>query len=638
MIIITERTDRPFATSLFSKKGFILGMDEPVTNRTDTFEMSVSRQGVRHDEKKGVTVTQEDVVTKDDGRESVYDRSLIVTPTSADDASSVPTVPTLPAMPEWRQRRDHALRSTLRADDVRSQAVPSPLTAVYGPATPPSRDSVKQYGSHFSWRPPTRDRDSTFSQGGLQNMDEYRNNWPPTAIPHEPKSPNRASAPPPSQPPNIPLPPLMPLPGTSPLAETANQAEAANTVEDTAASKRSTDTFRTLPDINSRSTPELQPTNAADEEDASIPTDEQPAEEAPKPRGRRPALPSLEKLSARAAARHNRTSMLAREQEVKPRPSIDNSTDDATKTDSSRSTPEGVEVSQPDSKPRDHKPNETDDSGFESEEDTGPEEPRRSRHRSRSLLRSNTGGPRLVRNFSRPRVPSSLLRSRRPSEGNLPAMGFPGISRRNSRRDSNTGSSFSSMAQQWRRSRSMPAARERRPDNQPTETDPEPAPERSTVLEMDPSTFEPMVPILQAAPVRQQNKPAANIQPKKSPPAAPRFSPFPSAATSMAPEKKVKGLGQGSLRRLEARVTQWREAVDPAEAERVAQAELDAQQRRQIKEEITTMQVGRTSIDEQSGRRPSMDSGRGRSRGATTNKLSREKSSTGRARRAAQNF
>lgn len=610
MIIITERTDRPFATSLFSKKSFIKGRDEPVKNRTDTFDMSVSRQGLRSDEDKGATVTHQDVVTKDDIQQSVYDRSLIVTPTSAGGENAVPTVPTLTEMSEWRQKRDTALRTTMRVDDVRSQAVPSPLTAVYGPATPPSRESVKQYGSHFSWRPPTRD--STLSQSTSQDLEEYHNNWPPAAMQQEPKSPNRASAPPPSEPPSVPLPPLMPPPEGASLAETANEAEAADIVEATPESKRSSDTVSTPPEPDSTGIPDPQPVPAAKEEATGTPVEESPVEEAPRPRGRRPALPSLEKLSARAAARHNRTSMLLREAELKSRPSADNSTDDATKADSARSSPEETETSRTDiTKPRDYKL-ETDDSGFESEDDdTGPEEPRRSR---RSLLRSNTAGPRLVRNFSRPRVPSGLLRHRRPSEGTLPAI---------------IGS------QQWRRSRSMPPARSRR-DNKKTAVEHK----RNNVIEVD-SEFEPTVPILQPAPVpvRQQTKlglaaagpTSQDASPSQQKP-RPRLTPFPSAATSMAPEKKVRGLGQGSLRQLETRVTQWCEGVDPTQVRLDAQTELDVE--RHMMEELDA----RTSVDIQegggSGGRRSMEQSRGRQ----ANKLSREKSSNVRARRAAQNF
>lgn len=573
--------------------------------------MSVSRQGLRGDEEKGAaTVTHEDVFTKDDTQQSVYDRSLIVTPTSPEDDNVVPTVPTLPEMSEWRQKRDAALRTTMRVDDLRSQAVPSPLTGVYGPATPPSRASVTQYGSHFSWRPPTRD--STASEPTSQDMEEYHNNWPPEAMQQEPKSPNRASAPPPSEPPSVPLPPLMPPPEGVSLAETANEAEAADMTEATAESKRSSNAVSTPPESDSPEISDPQPVPAAKEEATGSPVEEAPVEDVRRPRGRRPALPSLEKLSARAAARHNRTSMFLREAELKSRPTAGNSTDDATKVDSARSSPEETETSWTDiTQPQDYKL-ETDDSGFESEDDdTGPEEPRRSR---RSLLRSNTAGPRLIRNFSRPRVPSSLLRHRRPSEGILPAI---------------IGS------QQWRRSRSMPPARSRRDNKKPAVEQ-----ERNNVIEVG-SNIQPTVPILQPAPVpaRQHTKKglaAAGSSSQDAPPSQqkprPRLTPFPSATTSMAPEKKVRGLGQGSVRQLEARVTQWREGVDPAQARLDAQAELDEE--RQMMEEFDTRTSGDVQEGGGDGGRRSMEQSRGRQ----ANKLSREKSSNARARRAAQNF
>lgn len=608
-----------------------MGIDRRV-NRADTFDMSVSRQGFRKDEKKNATVVYKER-TKDDARESLFDRSLIVTPTSweHDDDEAVPTVPVMPTVPDWRQRRDAALRTTMRADDSRSQAVPSPLTAVYEPATPPdTQDSLKKYGSHFSWRPPTRD--STFSPRASHDMDDYRNNWPPTAMLDGSKSPNRASAPPPSEPPDVPLPPLVPSPEVVHMAETANVAET------TTASQRSTFTDGTLPDIDPASSLDAQLSNTEDEKGASITSNEQPAEEIPRARGRRPALPSLEKLSARAAARHNRTSMLVRTADLKPRPSLDLPENDVAATlESSRSSSGVVEASQPEIESSDIEPEEElgDDSGFESEDDEEELEDTRPRHRSRSLIRSNTAGPRLVRNFSRPRVPSGLLR-RRPSEGKPPTM-LPrnGVRNSVSRRDSNSGSSFtaptlSALTQQFRRSRSVPAIR----GKGPTE-------DQDSVVQMA-ATVEPTVPILQAAPARKNGQTRAADQSTAAHEnvfaPGPALSLFPSAATSMAPEKKVKGLGQGSSRRLEQRVTQWREGVNTQDA---TQAELDAE-RQTMREFDTSGQISFDDDSDNGGGRRSIER-RGRSqarsgRGAHANKLSRERSMTIRARRAAQNF
>lgn len=639
-----------------------MGISE-IVKRTDTFDMSVSRQGFQTEEKKRTTVlvTRVDGM-KDDGRDSVYDRSMIVTPTSADDDEElpVPTVPAMPAMPEWRQKRDAALRNTLRADDARSIAVPSALTAVYGRGSPASsQDSLKQYGSHFSWRPPTRD--STTSRRNSRNMVEYNSNWPPTPLQNQDdlRSPNRASAPPPSQPPTVPLPPILP----PPHSDSGDLAETAKLAGGVRESQASIETTSTLPDIRTTSTPDTQPTTMTEEEgpgpseipdEQEQPVEEKPVEEPTRARGRRPALPSLAKLSARAAARHNRTSMLAREKKLEPKPQPEpqpepehveeSSADDIEKTVTSRSS-----SPEPNSRSRKRELHDT-DSGFESEEDTGPEEPRRSRHRSRSLLRNNTAGQRLVRNFSRPRVPSSLLNRRRPSEGNLPGMAFAvgqAGHRRNSNR--NSGNAFSTMAQQFRRSRSLPADRARANKAQEPETDVELEPERNNLVEIDPH-FQVKVPIIQAAPVPKNTQKSAAAAQKKAIPPAPRFSPFPSAATSMAPEKKVKGLGPGSIRRLEERVTQWREGVDQNDnlqplnqnpVTSILQVEREAQ--RQLMEKFEP----RPSMDMDEDRdrgRPSMEgvSGgiRGRSRGerGQANKLSRERSMTGRARRAAQNF
>lgn len=612
MLIITERTERPFATSLFSKKSFIKGREEPVPNRTDTFDMSVSRQGLQSDEKSGATVTREVIAAKED-TQSVYDRSLIVTPTSPGaNASPVPTVPVLPEMSEWRQKRDAALRTTMRVDDVRSQAVPSPLTTVYGPATPPSQDSTKQYGSHFSWRPPTRD--STSSPRNSHDMEEYRKNWPPPAMLQEPKSPNRASAPPPSQPPSVPL-PLPPLEGASRAGVDNMPAEAAPE------SQRSTEAVGVLLEPNPKSIPDPQSVPSTNQAALQSLVQEAPVEEeAPRPRGRRPALPSLEKLFVRAAARHNKTPLFGGEAERKARPSIDTSTDDATKTDSVSSSPDETETSGSDiTMPHDYKLD-TDDSGFEPEDDDSsnddtddwsPEEPRRSR---RSLLRSNTTGPRPVRNFSRPRVPSGLFRHRRPSEGNLPIM---------------MGS------QQWRRSRSLPPVRSRRINQAAADQ------ERNNVIEVG-SRIKSKVPILQAAPVpARKMRFGQDVPQQQQQKSRPRLTPFPSAATSMAPEKKAKGLGQqGSSQRLDASATQWREGVDPAQARMDAQAELNAERRMMKELETRTSAVGdaqEAGVGGGGGRR-STEGSRGRGRGRHAKKLSRDKSLNARVMHVAQNF
>lgn len=657
MLVITERTDRPFATSLFSKKTFIMGLDgDP--NRTDTFDMSVSRAGFRNDlEKKRTTATNSLLTkeltrdTQDDTRNSMFDRTLIVTPTSQErdeDDLPNPTVPALPAMPEWRQKRDTALRNTLRVEDNRSLAVPSPLTAVYGAA--PSPNSLTKYGSQFSWRPPTRD--SMISARNTRDLEEeYRNNWPPAEMLQQAKSPNRASMPAPSQPPTVPLPPLVPRSEVTDSAAPTNLVEGAKEPD----SQRSSETVSILMEITSTKIPETQPTSITDEVATSMAAEErQPAEEAPRPRGRRPALPSLEKLSARAAARHKRVPTL--DPDVNQAPSTNTASDEATKTESSRSSPESLEPRRTEVKSRSNQSEDIDDSGFESEDDTGPEEPRRSR---RSLLRSNTAGPRLVRNFSRPRIPSSMLNRRRPSKGNLPPAAFKTgggegqSSSSGSRRDNDSGgSSFTGIKQQFRRSRSLPAVRDRKADTTAAATEVDT--ERKTIVEVNPE-FKVTVPILQPAPVRNTSR-AREAQQKKAPP---RFSPFPSAATSMAPEKKVKGLGQGSQRRLGQRVNQWRDGVDTTQDALAAQqAEIDAQQR-QLLEDFDLM--GRTSIVE-GGRRPSIDSrrlstdgrrpsmeNRGRqparpdvlglpAKPHPVSKLSRDKSMNGRGRHVAQNF
>lgn len=151
MVLVTETTDRPFATSIFSRKTFLRGMDEP-RGRVSTFDLSVSRQGLRE---KDTTSTK---AKSGDGGEpdvehTAFDRSAIITPESPvlpAPAVAAPRARPLSRPPQW---------GTVRQERVRSQLFPTPLETVFTTeAIPPdSQYSPKRDGVHFAWRPPTRD-------------------------------------------------------------------------------------------------------------------------------------------------------------------------------------------------------------------------------------------------------------------------------------------------------------------------------------------------------------------------------------------------------------------------------------------------------------------------------------------------
>ncbi|KAJ4406787.1 hypothetical protein N0V82_010053 [Gnomoniopsis sp. IMI 355080] len=139
------------------------------------------------------------------------------------------------------------------------------------------------------------------------------------------------------------------------------------------------------------------------------------------------------------------------------------------------------------------------------------------------LVRSATTEPLLVRNFSRPGAPRP-----RTAGGEEDATVDRGSSEERRGRDD-----IREEKQMARRSRSLPPARQNR-----------------GATAGDESRF-------------KRNKTMSGRKKGSQPPATPRFSPFPKAPVATPPLElgKVKGLGQGSTRRRDARIERWMDEV-----------------------------------------------------------------------------
>lgn len=527
MIIVVETTDRPFATSIFSRKTFIRGMDN-ATGRTDTFEHSISRQGFRFGGNKKHRKGSAGGTTEPKMEQMGFDRSLLNTPESAEFFARSPQTDNndnvnTPLHRDWPQRQT----TLLRAGRVRSQPVPTPLEAIFSSdSIPPDarqlEDSPRESAAHFDWRPQTRDQAK--AQQRQQQLKPKA-----ASLRRRPSMPNLATNDPPSQPPNMPLPMMPAREGGSP---------------------ETTTTSTTMIPFGPRpSASELRPSTAPQPDvRVSDPTDPPtlqppPAQGQGQPETDPPSLANLlSQLSTRAAARH-RNSLLVRQADLAPRrQSIDITRISSTSRGGDMATVLGsqqpggddddaeriIEIPWPQTAPR----------GLLTDEG----EPLALR--AHPLVRSNTDTPRLVSNFSRPRV-----QVRKAIDDAEEGRGSSGAATR-------TGQQRDQMV---RRSRSLPArADSGRPKN------------RNTLVEVG-SQFEPKYDA-DMMPRGRRKGPADPVQVLDGqPPAVPRLSPFPWIPGS---NRKIKGLGQGSAKWLDERVAQWRDGVNGQAHYREGEEEL----------------------------------------------------------------
>lgn len=546
VLIVIETTDRPFATSILSRRTFITATEQG--DRKDTFDLSISRQGFHpvegeKDKKKGPRNTVVEMP-----RES-FDRSQINTPESSggESPSGQNSAPS-----GWTNRssRVEKKRSTRRDTvRVRSQAVPTPLETIFGSreTLPDPRNSPSIKGD-FSWRPPTRD--SEYGQRPMTS-ESFRDTLQPRSNAASTVFSNLSALPHPLATNPVVLPQV---PDAVRLAD--QQARRQSVVERNRSSS--------VPPTETQMKP---------------------------PHQRRPTLPNLTDLPARAAARR-RNSLIAREADLDPRSSTQISRrfsiigQDTIAPPSPRNN--FVEVPIPNIKPRDL---ETDEDGIIPEE-------------SHPLARNNTTRSRLVRNFSRPRRRSTMVgpvdvvmdgdKARRTSSF-LPE---PARERGRGRKGGDETVADDRRAE-VRRSKSVPPV-----------ASADMARTRRVSLVLDEPRSKP---------------PTAKLPALRKPVAGPRFSPFPATTTTTAknntnntPEqRRLKGLGQGSQRRLDKEVARWVEGI---QAEPRASSDAPPS----IISDVST-----DILDPETA-------GSGR-RGAG-GKLSREGSTSGRTRRIAQNF
>lgn len=534
ILIVIETTDRPFATSILSRRTFIAAKEQG--DRKDTFDLSISRQGIHPPEdvtenKKGARNTVVEVQ-----RES-FDRSRINTPESSgggspDGQSNAPSW--MDRSSRIEQRRS-TRRDTMR---VRSQAVPTPLETIFGSreTLPDPRNSPGIKGD-FSWRPPTRD--SEYNQRPMTS-DSFRDTLQPRSNAASTVFSNMSALPPPL--------------ATNPVP--ASRASSTFGPADTQATRQS----------------------VARPRSSSVP----PEAQLKPPVQRRPTLPNLTDLPARAAARR-RNSLIAREADLDPRASTgisrrfsligQNNAPPSPRNDF-------VEVPIPDIKPREL---ETDEDGIIPVE-------------SHPLARNNTTRGRLVRNFSRPRRRSTMVgpvdvvmdgdKARRTSSF-LPE---PARERGRERRQGGANMEDDRRAE-VRRSKSVP----------PVASNTAARTKRVSLILDEP-----------------RSKPPTARLPRK-PLAGPRFSPFPATGNGAPDQRRLKGLGQGSARRLDKEVSRWVEGV---QAE--PRTSSDAEAPPSIISDVSTDILDPETVA------PFRRSG--------TGKLSREDSVSGRTRRIAQNF
>lgn len=530
ILIVIESTDRPFATSVLSRRTFITAAEQG--DRKDTFDLSISRQGIHptegvNENKKGARKTVVELQ-----RES-FDRSRINTPESSSGGGSPDGQTNAPSWTDRSSRVENSRRDTMR---VRSQAVPTPLETIFGSreTLPDPRNSPGIKGD-FSWRPPTRD--SEYNQRPMTS-ESFRDTLQPRSNAASTVFSNLSALPQ----------PLATNPASAPrMADTLGPAGA-----------------------QARRQSVVRPRSS------SVPPESQlkPLVQ------RRPTLPNLTDLPARAAARR-RNSLIAREADLDPRASTEISrrfslVGQNVAPPSPRN--DFVEVPIPNIAPREL---ETDEDGIIPVE-------------SHPLARNNTTRSRLVRNFSRPRRRSTMVgpvdvvmdgdRARRTSSF------LPEPARERGRERGQGGDDRQA---EVRRSKSVP----------PVASSDNAARTKRVSLVLD----------------EPRSKPPTAGLPRK-PVAAPRFSPFPATTNGAPDQRRLKGLGQGSARRLDKEVSRWVEGVQ-AEPRTSSDAEAPPSIISDVSTDILDPEITAPAR-----------------RGGGGKRLSREDSTTGRTRRIAQNF
>lgn len=418
---------------------------------------------------------------------------------------------------------------------VRSQAVPTPLETIFGSreTLPDPRNSPGIKGD-FSWRPPTRD--SEYNQRPMTS-ESFRDTLQPRSTAASTVFSNLSALPPPLA--------TNPVPGTFGSADEQARRQSV---------------------VRPRS--------------SSVPPEAQPKA----PVQRRPTLPNLTDLPARAAARR-RNSLIAREADLDPRASTEISRRFSLIGQNNIAPPsprnDFVEVPIPNITAREL---ETDEDGIIPVE-------------SHPLARNNTTRSRLVRNFSRPRRRSTMVgpvdvvmdgdKARRTSSY-LPE---PARERGRERRQGGGNGVGDDRRAEVRRSKSVP----------PVASNNAMMTKRVSLVLDEP-----------------RSKPPTARLPRK-PVAGPRFSPFPSTAAAASEPRRLKGLGQGSARRLDTEVKRWVEGVQ-AEPRTSSDAEAPPSIISDVSTDILDPEVTAPVRRVGSG------------------KLSREDSVSGRTRRIAQNF
>lgn len=507
MVVITETTERPFATSLFSKKSFIKSAATSL-DRVDTFDLSVSRAGFRPEGKKNEKDKSNSNIERD-VKQMGFDRSTINTPESPALVSTDVPAPTLPAQ--------EMIKSLVR---VRSQPFPTPLAAVF--TSEGSQLEAQDSPRKLAWRPP---RESIYAP---QEKPQIAVPGPTPRLPSGLRQPQGATPPEPSSPRSsvesqsnpasgdistvsAPAPPtLLPSPAlgtptavpvSAPLwianpderpaqlqQEAPTLAKLLGQLSSRAAARRRNSLLVRQADLNSKAALETG-TRAGSATDMTAVLFDQPAD------------------SAKPAGPERRNSVLVRQTDLDARMSVDITRAGDMSVVSLDPSTEFVEIPRP------------------------PEViPRRAMTvkeggdaaQAPSLVRSNTVDPMLVRNFSRPGAPRPRTAGSE-DDGQIGTQTADRQSRGNSREEKALA----------RRSRSLPPTRQGR-----------------STMKAGGDQFE-------------RNRNTSRSNKGKQLGNTPRFSPFPRtpvAESSVGPAK-VKGLGQGSTRRLDARVAKWRDGV-----------------------------------------------------------------------------
>lgn len=514
MVVITETTDRPFATSIFSRKSFCKDSSN-TSGRVNTFDLSVSRAGFRTEgvgngnvKSKGKTESE---------KQMGFDRSTINTPESPYLAST--GNPALPFATEGSKR------PLVR---VRSQPIPTPLEAVFTSDSSPldSQDSPRK----LAWHPRrTSTHSSRMPQGPLGSAE--------ARMPSIPRAPSNVTA-----------------------RESFSQfssVQAENLMHEQDDDSIISDSETTISPSPALGTPTAMPISETLR--IANPDEEDPAQSREPPT----LAKLLSQLSTRAAARR-RNSMLVRQADLSLRQAMDeNATRAASRTDMAAvlfdQPSDFVEAVQQEPVQRRSSllvrqadldvrrsvsiSRAGEMSVFSSDPSTEfieiprPPEPASRKMKAAGkdqvselgrLMRSNTAEPLLVRNFSRPGAPRPRTAGGE-DDGQVHDQTLDRRGRNHKREEKAIA----------RRSRSLPPARQQRSPEADSE-----------------SHF-------------RRNASTTGKKKGSQAPVAPRFSPFPKAPVAIPPVEltKVKGLGQGSTRRLDERIEKWMNGVPVGEGE-----------------------------------------------------------------------